>query len=127
MFHNVEYTDEFEAWWNGLTLREQSDAAKVVDLLVARGTALGSPQSSQVKSSRHPHMRELRIQSGGCPIRIFYAFDPRRTAILLIGGRKLEQERFYWEYVRRADAIYDQHIQQLRREGLLEPERGWER
>ena len=72
-------------------------------------------------------MRELRIQSGGRPIRIFYAFDPRRTAILLIGGRKLEQERFYREYVRRADAIYDQHIQQLRREGLLEPERGWER
>ena len=65
MCWDIEYTDEFEAWWNGLTLREQSDAAKVVDLLVARGTALGSPQSSQVKSSRHPHMRELRIQSGG--------------------------------------------------------------
>ena len=50
MCWDIEYTDEFEAWWNGLTLREQSDAAKVVDLLVARGTALGSPQSSQVKS-----------------------------------------------------------------------------
>ncbi len=127
MFHDVEYTDEFEAWWNGLTLREQGDAAKVVDLLVARGTALGSPHSSQVKSSRHAHMRELRIQSGGRPIRILYAFDPRRTAILLIGGRKMEQERFYREYVRRADAIYDQYVQQLRREGLLEPQRGWER
>ena len=72
-------------------------------------------------------MRELRIQSGGRPIRIFYAFDPRRTAILLIGGRKTEQDRFYREYVRRADAIYDEYVQQLRREGLLEPERGWRR
>lgn len=126
MSHNVEYTDEFEAWWNGLTLREQTDAAKVVDLLVARGTSLGSPQSSQVKSSRHPHMRELRIQSGGRAIRIFYAFDPRRTAILLIGGRKMQRERFYREYVRQADTIYDEYIHQLRREGLLEPEIGWE-
>ena len=127
MSHDVEYTNEFEAWWNGLTLREQSDAAKVVDLLVARGTALGSPQSSQVKGSRHPHMRELRIQSGGRPMRIFYAFDPRRTAILLTGGRKAGQDRFYREHVRRADAIYDEHLQAIRREGLLEPERGWER
>ena len=68
-------------------------------------------------------MRELRIQSSGRPIRIFYAFDPRRTAILLIGGRKTEQDRFYREYVRRADVIYDQYLRQLRREGLLEPER----
>lgn len=127
MSHSVEYTDEFEAWWNGLTLREQTDSAKVVDLLVARGATRGSPYSSQVKSSRHSHMRELRIQSGGRPIRIFYAFDPRRTAILLIGGRKIEQERFYREYVRRADAIYDEYVRQLRREGLLESERGWER
>ena len=51
-------------------------------------------------------MRERRIQSSGRPIRIFYAFDPRRTAILLIGGRKTEQDRFYREYVRRADVIY---------------------
>ena len=101
--------------------------AKVVELLVARGTALGSPQSSQVKSSRHRHMRELRIQSGGRPIRVFYAFDPRRTAILLIGGRKLDQERFYRVFVRQADTIYDRHLRQLRREGSREPERRSER
>ncbi len=99
----------------------------MVDLLVVRGTALGSPQSSKVKSSMHPHMREFRIQSGGRPIRIFYAFDPRRTAILLIGGRKMDRERFYREYVRQADGIYDEDIQQLRCEGLLESKRERER
>ena len=127
MSYNVEYTDEFESWWNGLTVREQEDVRTVVRLLEERGTRLGDPYSSKVKGSRHGRMRELRIQSGGQPIRVFYAFDPRRTAILLIGGHKREQDRFYQQYVWQADAIYDQYVQQLRREGLLEPERGWER
>ncbi len=127
MPYDVEYTDEFETWWNGLTTGVQEDVRFVVRLLGERGARLGDPYSSKVKGSRHGRMRELRIQSGGRPIRIFYAFDPRRTAILLIGGRKTEQDRFYREYVRRADAIYDEYVQQLRREGLLEPERGWRR
>lgn len=55
------------------------------------------------------------------------AFDPRSIAVLLIGGCKMEQERFYREYVRRADAIDDECVRQLRREGLLELETGWER
>ena len=125
---DIEYTDEFETWWNGLTAGEQDDIRFVVRLLEERGTRLGAPYSSKVKGSRHGRMRELRVQSGGWPIRIFYAFDPRRTAILLIGGRKQEQDRFYREYVRRADAVYDQYLLQLRREGLLGPEKGgWER
>lgn len=125
---DIEYTDEFETWWNGLTVREHDDVRFVVRLLEERGTRLGTPYSSKIKGSRHGRMRELRVQSGGRPIRIFYAFDPRRTAILLIGGRKLEQDRFYREYVRRADAVYDQYLLQLRREGLVEPEKGgWER
>ena len=123
----VEYTDEFETWWNGLTAREQEEVRPVVRLLEERGTRLGDPYSSKVRGSRHGRMRELRIQSGGRPVRIFYAFDPRRTVILLIGGHKRERDRFYRHYVRRADAVYDRYLQQLRREGLLEPERGRER
>ena len=96
----------------------------MVNLLRREGTALGYPRSSQVKTSRHSHMRELRVTTAGRAIRIFYAFDPRRTAILLIGGQKTEQERFYQEYVRRADSIYDEYLCQIRREGLLEPGRG---
>ena len=64
-------------------------------------------------------MRELRIQSGGRPLRVFYAFDPRRTAILLIGGDKTGDDRFYAEYVPRADNLYDEYIEELRKEGLL--------
>lgn len=64
-------------------------------------------------------MRELRVQSGGQPIRIFYAFDPRRAAILLIGGNKAGRKRFHEEMIARADRLYDDHIAELRREGII--------
>jgi len=71
------------------------------------------PHSSGVEISRHPHMRELRIQHEGRPYRVLYAFDPRRAAILLIGGVKTGNDRWYEEYVPRADAIYDCHLREL--------------
>ena len=55
-------------------------------------------------------MRELRVQHAGRPYRVLYAFDPRRTAILLIGGDKTGNNRWYEEYVPRGDDIYDQHL-----------------
>ena len=68
---------------------------------------------------RHSHMRELRIQSSGRPIRVFYAFDPLRAAILLIGGDKTGDDRFYETFIPVADDLYDQHIAILQKEGLL--------
>jgi hypothetical protein len=64
-------------------------------------------------------MRELRVQSGGRPIRIFYAFDPRRSAILLIGGDKTGDGRFYERMIPIADKLYDVHLDELRKEGLI--------
>jgi len=64
-------------------------------------------------------MRELRVQSGGKPVRIFYAFDPRRTAILLIGGDKTGDDRFYDRMIPIADKLYDVHIDELKKEGLI--------
>lgn len=61
-------------------------------------------------------MRELRVQSGGKPVRVFYAFDPTRTAILLIGGDKTGDDRFYEKMVPIADSLYDSHIEYLRNE-----------
>ena len=58
-------------------------------------------------------MRELRIQHRGQPYRVFYAFDPRRSAILLIGGNKTGDDRFYEHMVPVADRIYDDHLQNL--------------
>ena len=64
-------------------------------------------------------MRELRIQSGGEPYRVFYAFDPRRTAILLLGGNKAGDDRFYVTMVPAADGLYDEYLEEIRREGLI--------
>ncbi len=77
------------------------------------------PYSSGVLGSKHAHMRELRIQSSGRPIRVFYAFDPRREARLLSGGDKTGDKRFYDRLIPIADALYDTHIDEIRREGLI--------
>lgn len=115
----VEHTDEFEVWWEDLTEAQQEDITAIVDLLEEQGPRLPFPHSSGVKKSRHSHMRELRVQSAGKPIRIFYAFDPRRQAILLIGGEKTGQDRFYLEMVPVADELYDVYLAELRKEGLI--------
>ena len=65
-------------------------------------------------------MRELRIQHEGRPYRVFYCFDPRRTAILLIGGDKTGDDRFYDRMIPIADRLYDDHLDQLRNEGLID-------
>ena len=62
-------------------------------------------------------MRELRIQHQGRPFRVLYAFDPRRAAILLLGGDKTGNDRWYAVHVPLADRLYDEHLEQLRKDG----------
>jgi hypothetical protein len=88
----------------------------VVRLLEERGTQLGYPYSSKIEQSKHGAMRELRIQHQGRPYRVLYAFDPRRTALLLIGGDKTGNDRWYDEFVPWADQLLDDHLDELRRE-----------
>jgi hypothetical protein len=117
---SVEYTDEFGDWYATLTARTQDDIDRSVGLLETRGPQLPFPHSSGIEGSRFEHMRELRVQSGGRPIRIFYAFDPRRAAILLIGGDKTGDGRFYATMIPIADGLYATHLDELRKEGLIE-------
>ncbi len=112
----VEYTDEFGDCWATLAEVEQISIDAHVRKLEQRGPNLPFPYSSGVSGSRHAHMRELRVQSGGKPLRIFYAFDPRRMAILLIGGDKTGDQRFYDRMIPVADALYDEHLAALERE-----------
>ena len=115
----VEYTDQFKEWWDTLRGEQQEDLAATVELPMARGSTLPYPYSSGIATSRRNHMRELRTQSGGEPLRTFYAFDPRRASILLIGGIKTGNDRFYEEYVPIADRLYDDHLNELRAEGII--------
>ncbi len=115
----VEGTDEFAGWFEALTDDEQVSVGRVVELLVDHGPSLPFPYSSGIATSRHRHMRELRIQHEGRPYRVLYAFDPRRAAILLLGGDKTGNDRWYEEHVPVADALYDEYLHELEREGLL--------
>ena len=117
MIWEVEYTDEFAVWWDTLSEDEQVSVAASVSLLEARGPALGFPHSSGIKGSRHGHMRELRTQYGGRPLRTLYAFDPRRNAILLIGGDKTGDARWYDVHVPIADRLYEEHLRNIEGKG----------
>ena len=90
-----------------------------VDLLRQFGVSLSYPHSSGIAGSRHSHMRELRIQHEGRPYRVLYAFNPLRTAILLIGGDKTGKDGWYEQFVPMADKLYDEHLGDLRKEGRI--------
>jgi hypothetical protein len=121
MAWDVEYTDEFETWWiNELDNAGRESVAAYIELLEQRGPALEYPYSSGIRRSRYSHLRELRIQHKTRPYRVLYAFDPRRTAILLIGGTKKGDDRWYEVNVPLAEKLYATHMEQLMEEGSID-------
>jgi hypothetical protein len=116
MSWEVEYTDEFGDWWETISDAERISIAASVRLLEACGPNLGFPHSSGIRGSKHSHMRELRTQHEGRSLRTLYAFDPRRKAILLIGGDKTGDKRWYDVHIRIADRLYDEHLILLKKE-----------
>ena len=119
MAWDVEYTDAFLAWWNELSEAEQNSISIGVEVLERAGPNLGRPYVDTVKGSTHGNMKELRTQHQGKPYRTFFAFDPRRTAVLLIGGDKTGDDRFYDTMIPKADALYDEYLKEIEKEGLI--------
>jgi hypothetical protein len=115
---NVEVTDEFHAWYDTLDDPEVSAVNSAVDMLAEGGPGLRRPLVGYIEQSRHATMRELIVPSRN--VRVLFAFDPRRSAILLLGGDKTDRwAAWYDENVPRADDLYDAHLAALRKEGLL--------
>jgi hypothetical protein len=112
----IEGTEEFENWFLALGDKDAEAVVRVVGLLEEKGTALGFPYSSQVKGSNA--IRELRVQSRGHPLRVLYAFDPLRKAVLLLGGDKTGNDRFYETFVPRAEVTWAEYLA-----GLEDPKR----
>lgn len=115
----VEYTDEFEAWWEALTQDEQKALDARVALLIQRGPALRRPMVGEIKGSAFdPRMKELICEEGSASLRVLFIFDPRRTAILLLGGDKTGQWRaWYQAAIPEADDLYRTHLEELQAEG----------
>jgi|ERR1035441_2987611 hypothetical protein len=114
----IEYTDEFETWWDELSGDDQERVRAAVEILEEAGPALGRPLVDTLEGSRLPNMKELRPRGGH--LRVLFAFDPRRVAILLLGGDKSGRwTAWYVEAVPVAERLYDEHLAQLREEGEL--------
>lgn len=115
---NVRVTQDFAAWYATRDERGRAVIDRGVALLAERGIHLGAPHSTRIVTSRHATVRELRLQDRGHPIRVLYAFDPTRTAVLLCGGDKTGDDRFYERTVPIADRLYDQRLGELKAAGL---------
>jgi hypothetical protein len=116
MVWDVEFTPEFERWWDSLSAKEQEAVNAKVRVLEVHGPSLGRPHADVIVTSKHPNMKELRAQTAGKIMRVLFAFDPRRSAILLIGADKAGDPKWYEKFVPIADEIFDRHLAELRKE-----------
>lgn len=117
----VATTDDFDEWFTSLGgtpegRNAQAEVIAKVNLLKLFGPSLGRPHADTLKGSRHANMKELRAATADAAIRIAFAFDPNRTAILLCAGNKggVSEKRFYKQLVDRADRAYDAHLKALK-------------
>jgi hypothetical protein len=106
------FLQECESWFAALEAGSQNAILTDIGVLREIGPQLGRPQVDTLKDSKHDNMKELRTRYGRHHYRIAFAFDPKRQAVLLLGGDKTgkDQVRFYQDLIRRADAIYDRHL-----------------
>ena len=114
MAWEVEFTGQFESWWNTLSENEQVEISAKVELLQESGPTLPRPHADVIASSRHANMKELRGKVDDRHLRVLYAFDPRRTALLLLGGDKTGDPDWYEKFVPVADDLFDEHLRQLK-------------
>jgi hypothetical protein len=108
----VLFSAEVESWLAGLGDDDWDSIMASVELLEARGPSLGRPAADRIKASAHHNMKELRSIGGN--LRVLFAFDPVRQAILLIGGDKTDDWTAWYERnIPLADALYDDYLTYL--------------
>jgi hypothetical protein len=111
----VATTDEFDGWFADLDEDAQVEVIAKVELLRLLGPQLGRPHADTLNGSKHSNMKELRADTRDQVFRIAFAFDPDRSAILLLGGNKsgVSQRRFDKQLIARADALYDEALKKI--------------
>jgi hypothetical protein len=112
----VRFDEELAAWFGDQEEGLQDEILAHVGVLEEFGPNLGRPRVDTVKGSAYRNMKELRIQYQGDPWRILFAFDPRQAAILLVGGNKGGDKRWYDKNIPIADRRYKRHLGALERE-----------
>ena len=114
MAWEINGTDEFAEWFGRLEEPEQDEVIAVVELLARDGPTLGRPHADRIATSKHHNMKELRPRSEAKHLRILYVFDPRREAVLLLGGDKQGQwDRWYASAVPEAERLYERYLAEI--------------
>ena len=81
------------------------------------GRRPAGPRGAQpARADTQGSLRELPVQHRGRPLQVLYTLDPPRTAILLLGGDKAGDDRRYERELPRAERVFDEHLETLRRE-----------
>jgi hypothetical protein len=113
----VATTDNFDSWFAELTSDAQAEVIAKVNVLKLIGPQLGRPHVDTLKGSKYANMKELRASTKDAVLRVAFAFDPTRSAILLVGGNKAgtSQARFYKLLIAKADKLFDAHLAALRK------------
>ncbi|MBS0263433.1 MAG: type II toxin-antitoxin system RelE/ParE family toxin [Planctomycetes bacterium] len=113
---DVRTTDVFDGWFTDLDEDSQVEVIAKVNLLKVLGPQLARPHADTLKGARHANLKELRADTARQVLRIAFAFDPERTAILLLGGNKagVNQKRFYRQLIEQADELFDRHLAELK-------------
>jgi hypothetical protein len=112
----VFHTDDFEEWFCNLSPKHQEATDRIIQLLEINGVRLGFPYSSGIEGCKYA-FRELRIHSGSHAIRVIYAFDPNRDALLILGGDKTgkKEKRFYKRLISQCEALWERYLLELKK------------
>ncbi len=112
MIWEIIFHEKFEEWFFAEDIEVQKSMAMVLDVLEEQGAALGRPYVDTIKGSAFTNMKELRIQHDGNPYRILFAFDLQRQAVLLIGGNKGGDKRWYEKNIPIADRRFEEYLEE---------------
>jgi hypothetical protein len=119
MIWEIIFHEKFEAWFFAEEPDLQDSIAMVLDILEIQGASLGRPYVDTIKGSAFTNMKELRVQHDGNPYRILFAFDPQRRAVLLIGGNKRGDKRWYEVNIPIADRLFVEYLEETNGGELL--------
>jgi hypothetical protein len=117
MAYTVNASEEFSEWFSVQEKALRRKVAAHIGLLEEQGPQLRRPYADTLEGSKLSNLKELRVQHRGEPYRILYAFDPERQALLLIGGNKAGDKRWYRRMIPLAEAIFERHLETLAQEG----------
>jgi hypothetical protein len=115
----VAFDEAFEPEFRAFDEEVQDALLAIARLLADYGPQLGRPYADTLKGSKHANMKELRFAAAAGEWRAAFAFDPERTAILLVAGDKSggSERRFYRQLIAKADRRFSAHLERLKAGG----------